>query len=107
MAGTAATTAGSGPAVATLARVPRTGPSLARGLSLVCIAAFSADRRRASGLAYPSLPTRGAGDERETAMRPRLFLALALGVLALAALLGSAGDGRADPADRGIIGSGY
>ena len=40
-------------------------------------------------------------------MRPRLLLALALGVLALAALLGSAGDGRADPTARNVIGSGY
>jgi hypothetical protein len=44
------------------------------------------------------LPTRGTGDEGETAMRPKLLLALA-------ALLGSAHDGRADPGN--VIGSGY
>jgi hypothetical protein len=51
------------------------------------------------------LPTRGTGDEGETAMRPKLILALTLGVLALATLLGSAHDGRADPGS--VIGSGY
>ena len=40
-------------------------------------------------------------------MRPKLILTLALGVLALAALLGSSRDGRADPTDRNMIGSGY
>jgi hypothetical protein len=78
-----------------------------RGPFLARIVAFPADGRRGPGLAYPTLPMRGTGVRGEAAIRPKLFLALALGVLALAALLGSAGDGRADPADRGIIGSGY
>ena len=38
-------------------------------------------------------------------MRPKLILALTLGVLTLATLLGSAHDGRADPGS--VIGSGY
>lgn len=56
------------------------------------------------------LPTRGTGNEGETAMRPKLILALALGLLVLATLFGAHRPDRAAGivvADGSVIGSGY
>jgi hypothetical protein len=56
------------------------------------------------------VPTRGTGDEGETAMRPKLILALALGLLAVTALFGAHRPDRAASivvADGNVIGSGY